>query len=455
MALIPGSANCYVESNSNFPVSDFLFARSQMAMSLAFSSVFAAIGISLPVLMVISEAFYLRTGRPVFLELAKRWSRGAAILFAVGAVSGTVLSFELGLLWPGFMEKSGAIIGMPFSLEGFAFFTEAIFLGLYLMGWKRLPPLVHWFCGVLVVLAGVTSGLFVVTANAWLNTPAGFKIVDGKITGIDPIAAMLNPAAAHEVLHMTLAAFIATGFAVAAIHAFFLLRDRRNAFHRNALGMALALACTSAPLQLISGDFSARSVAKLQPAKLAAMEAVYQTQTGSPWQLGGIPDAVTPATRYALTIPHGLRLLANRNPNSKIIGLDHFAPNDWPNVRLVHWSFDLMILCGLALIALSMAVVWLAWKHCGVPDGKWILRTIVAAGPLGFVAIEAGWIVTELGRQPWIIYGVMRTEAAVTPMPKISITFVVFTLIYVFISVALFFLLRHQFMTTNQLGVAG
>lgn len=222
MPLIAGYAPCYVESDSNFAVSDFLFARSQMGMSLAFHIVFAAIGISLPVLMVISEALYLRTGRPVFLELAKRWSRGAAILFAVGAVSGTVLSFELGLLWPGFMEKSGAIIGMPFSLEGFAFFNEAIFLGLYLMGWKRLPPPVHCFCGVLVILGGVTSGIFVVTANAWMNTPAGFKIVDRNITDIDPIAAMLNPAAAHEVLHMTLAAFIATGFAVAAIHAFFL-----------------------------------------------------------------------------------------------------------------------------------------------------------------------------------------------------------------------------------------
>jgi cytochrome d ubiquinol oxidase subunit I len=426
-----------------------------MGMSLAFHIVFAAIGISLPVLMVISEALYLRTGRAVFLELAKRWSRGAAILFAVGAVSGTVLSFELGLLWPGFMEKSGAIIGMPFSLEGFAFFTEAIFLGLYLMGWKRLSPLVHWFCGVLVILGGVTSGIFVVTANAWMNTPAGFKIVDGKITDIDPIAAMLNPAAAHEVIHMTLAAFIATGFAVAAIHAFFLLRDRRNAFHRNALGIALALGCISAPLQLISGDFSARSVARLQPAKLAAMEAVYQTQTGAPWQLGGIPDDESRTMRYALTIPRGLSLLVNRDPNSKIIGLDQFPPNDWPNVRLVHWSFDLMILCGLALIALSMAVGWLAWKHRGVPDGKWILRAIVAAGPLGFVAIEAGWVVTELGRQPWIIYGVMRTQEAVTPMQKIAIPFVIFTLIYVFLSVALIYLLRRQFMKTDELGAAG
>jgi len=449
MPLIAGYAHCYVESNSDFPVNDFLFARSQMGMSLAFHIVFAAIGIGLPVLMVISEALYLRTGRPVFLELTKRWSRGAAILFAVGAVSGTVLSFELGLLWPAFMEKSGAIIGMPFSLEGFAFFTEAIFLGLYLMGWKRLPPHIHWFCGVLVALSGILSGIFVVTANAWMNTPAGFKIVDGKITDIDPIAAMLNPAAAHEVLHMTLAAFIATGFAVAAIHAFFLLRDRRNAFHRSALGMALVLACTSAPLQLISGDFSARSVAKLHPPKLAAMEALYRTQTGAPLRIGGIPDDRSRTTRFALTIPHGLSLLVNRDPNSKIIGLDQFKPNDWPNVRLVHWSFDLMVLCGLALIALSMAVGWLAWKHRGVPDGKWILRAIVAAGPLGFLAIEAGWAVTELGRQPWIIYGVMRTQEAVTPMQRIGIPFVIFTLIYLFLSVALVFLLRRQFIKTE------
>ena len=430
-------------------VSDFLYARSQMGMSLAFHIVFAAVGISLPVLMAISEGLYLRTGRPVFLELSKRWSHGAAILFAVGAVSGTVLSFELGLLWPGFMEKSGAIIGMPFSLEGFAFFTEAIFLGLFLMGWNRLPPFVHWLCGVLVAVSGILSGIFVVTANAWMNSPAGFKIVDGKITAIDPIAAMLNPAAFHQVVHMTLAAFIATGFAVAAIHAFFLLRDRRNSFHRNALGIALALACTSAPLQLISGDFSARSVAKLQPAKLAAMEAVYHTQTGAPLQLGGIPDDETRTTRYALIIPRGLSLLSTHDPNGKVVGLEQFPRDDWPNVRLVHWAFDLMVASGTVLFILSVAVGWFAWKERGVPDGKWLLRALVAVGPLGFLAIEAGWTVTELGRQPWIIYGVMRTKEAVTPMGKIAIPFLVFTLLYVFLSVIVVYLLRRQFMKTE------
>ena len=420
-----------------------------MGMSLVFHIVFATLGIGLPVLMAISEWLFLRTRRPVFLELSKRWSHGAAILFAVGAVSGTVLSFELGLLWPGFMEKAGAIIGMPFSLEGFAFFTEAIFLGLYLMGWNRLPPFVHWLCGLLVAVSGILSGIFVVIANSWMNSPSGFKIVDGKINDIDPIAAMLNPAASHEVLHMTLAAFVATGFAVAAIHAFFVLRDRGNAFHRNALGIALALGCISAPLQMISGDFSARSVAKLQPAKLAAMEAVYYTQTGAPLQVGGIPDNESRTTRYALTIPRGLSLLSTHDPNGKVIGLEQFPRNDWPNVRLVHWAFDLMVGSGTALFMLSIAVGWFAWKQRGVPDGKWLLRVLVAAGPLGFLAIETGWVVTELGRQPWIIYGVMRTKEAVTPMSKIAIPFLLFTLLYVFLSIVVFYLLRRQFMKTE------
>ena len=430
-------------------MNDFLFARSQMGMSLGFHIVFAAIGIGLPMLMAISEALYLRTGRPVFLELSKRWSRGAAILFTVGAVSGTVLAFELGLLWPGFMEKAGAIIGMPFSLEGFAFFTEAIFLGLYLAGWNRLPPLVHWLCGVIVAVSGALSGIFVVTANSWMNAPAGFTIVDGKITNIDPIAAMLNPASFHEVLHMTLAAYVATGFAAAAIHAFFVLRDRGNQFHRSALGIALTVGCISAPLQIISGDFSARSVAKLQPAKLAAMEALYKTQRGAPLRLGGIPDDESKTIRYALTIPRGLSLLSTHNPNAKVLGLEEFPRKDWPDTRVVHWAFDLMIVAGTTLLVLSIAAASLAWKHRRLPDRKWFLRALVAAGPLGFVAIEAGWTVTEVGRQPWIIYGVMRTEEAVTPMGGIAIPFLAFTLLYVFLSVIVFYLLRRQFIKTE------
>ena len=290
-------------------MSDLLFARSQMAMSLAFHIVFAALGIGMPLLMAISEGLYLRTRQPVYLDLSKRWARGTAILFAVGAVSGTVLSFELGLLWPSFMEKAGALIGMPFSLEGFAFFTEAIFIGVYLYGWTRLSPLLHWLSGLVVCVSGIVSGMFVVMANAWMNSPVGFTLVDGQMTEIDPIAVILNPASVHEVLHMTLAAFVATGFGVAAVHAFFLLRDRNSLFHQCALGIALTVACISIPLQIVSGHYSAQVVSRLQPAKLAAMEAHYQTQAGAPLRIGGIPNDSTRSTDYALSIPRGLSVL--------------------------------------------------------------------------------------------------------------------------------------------------
>jgi cytochrome d ubiquinol oxidase subunit I len=424
---------------------DFLFARSQMGMSLGFHILFAALGIGMPVLMAISEGVYLRTGNPIYLELSKRWARGTAILFAVGAVSGTVLAFELGLLWPNFMEKAGAIIGMPFSLEGFAFFTEAIFLGVYLSGWNRLPPFLHWLSGVLVAAGGIFSGIFVVTANAWMNAPAGFKIIEGKIVGVDPIAAMLNPASFHEVVHMTLAAFVATGFSVGAVHAFFLLRDRRRHFHRQALAIALGVACVSAPLQILSGDLSARTVAKIQPAKLAAMETNYRTQTGAPLLIGGIPNDNLKTNDYAISIPRGLSFLSTHDPNAKVVGLEDFPRKDWPNVRFVHWSFEIMVAAGLAMLALSIAVAWLWWKDRHVPDNKWLLRVLVAAGPLGFIAIEAGWLVTELGRQPWIIYGVMRTEEAVTPMGSLAVPFVVFTLLYIFLAFMVVYLLCREF----------
>lgn len=429
-------------------MSDLFFARSQMAMSLAFHIVFAALGIGMPVLMAIAEGIYLRTGHPVYLDLSKRWAHGTAILFAVGAVSGTVLSFELGLLWPGFMEKAGAVIGMPFSLEGFAFFTEAIFIGIYFYGWKRLSPLLHWLSGLVVSVSGIFSGIFVVTANAWMNSPVGFKIVDGKITDIDPIAAMLNPASFHEVLHMTLAAFVATGFAVAAVHAFFLLRDRNNRFHRSALGIALTVACISIPLQFLSGHQSARTVSRLQPAKLAAMEANYRTQTGVPLLIGGIPNDELRTTDYALRIPGGLSFLLTGTANAKVVGLEEFKKSDWPNVRIVHWSFDLMVGSGMAMLALAVWSVWLWCERRRLPDHPWLLRALVASGPLGFVAIEAGWVVTEAGRQPWIIYGVMRTADAVTPMPGIVVPFVVFTGLYVFLAFIVFFLLRRQFLET-------
>ena len=281
-------------------MNDLLAARSQMGISLAFHIIFAVVGIGMPALMVLAEWRAQRTGDAMYRELAKRWSKGTAILFAVGAVSGTVLSFELGLLWPSFMEFAGPIIGMPFSLEGFAFFTEAIFLGIYLYGWNRISTKAHLWSGVAVAGSGMISGVFVVMANAWMNAPAGFELVEGKAVHVDPIAALFNPAVVQQTLHMTIAAYCATGMAVAGIHAVLLLKHPGNRFHRAALTLALWVGVPAALLQPESGHFSAQWVAKRQPVKLAAMEGQFLTEVGAPLRIGGIPDERAFETRREL-----------------------------------------------------------------------------------------------------------------------------------------------------------
>src|SRR5918997_311311 len=336
-------------------MSDLLAARSQMAMSLAFHIIFAVIGIAMPVLMVIAERRWQRSGDAIHLELAKRWAKGTAILFAVGAVSGTVLSFELGLLWPRFMEYAGPVIGMPFSLEGFAFFTEAIFLGIYLYGWERVRPGMHLLSGVLVAVSGALSGIFVVIANAWMNTPTGFRVVNGRFTDIDPVAAMMTPAAFPQTLHMTLAAYAATGLAVAGIHAWMLRRDPSSAFHRQALRIALLVGAPAAILQPVSGDVSARYVARWQPAKLAAMEGQFRTERGAPLRVGGWPDEEARTTRYALEIPYALSLLAFHDPRAEVRGLEAFPRDEWPPVAVVHVAFQVMVACGTVLALVSVA----------------------------------------------------------------------------------------------------
>ena len=430
-------------------MTDVFFARSQMGMSLAFHIIFAVIGMAMPLLMAVSEGCYLWTKKSIYLELSKRWAAGTAILFAVGAVSGTVLSFELGLLWPKFMQYAGSIIGMPFSLEGFAFFTEAIFLGIYLYGWNRVSPVLHWLAGIVVAVSGVFSAVFVVLANAWMNAPTGFDVLNGLPVNINPIAAMLNPASLHETIHMVLAAYVATAFLVAGIHAFFLLRDPRSVFHRASCSIALVVACVSIPLQMFSGDFAAREVAKLEPPKLAAMEALYQTGTGVPLVIGGIPDGATGKVNFALQIPYGLSMLVGYNPQTKVVGLDDFPRDQWPNVSLVHVSFDIMVGTGSAMLAVAAWVAWVWWRTRRLPDNRWLLRALVCCSPFGFIAVETGWFVTELGRQPWIIYGIMRTKDAVTPMTGLVVPFTTFTIVYLLLAVIVIFLLRRQFLETQ------
>lgn len=411
-------------------MSDLFAARSQMAMSLAFHIVFAVVGMAMPLLMLVAEGLWLRRGDPVYRILAVRWSRGTAIMFAVGAVSGTVLSFELGLLWPQFMEYAGPIIGMPFSLEGAAFFLEAIFLGVYLYGWDRVPRLAHWLCGLAVLITGTASGILVVCANAWMNHPVGFELLNNRPVTIDPIQAMFNPGSFSQCLHMTVAAFESVGFAVAGIHAFMLLRDRRNRFHRLALNIALLVGGTAAILQPFTGDISARLAARAQPVKLAAMEAHFETRKGAPLILGGFPDEKTATVSYGIEIPYGLSLLAFHDPTAEVRGLNDFPREDWPPVAVVHLAFDVMVGIGSGLMVLALWCFWRMFQQKEQPLGL-----LVLAAPLGLVALEAGWVVTEVGRQPWIIYGFMRTAEAVTPVPNLVVPFLTFSLLYLALAV--------------------
>jgi cytochrome d ubiquinol oxidase subunit I len=391
-----------------------------------------------------AERRWQKTGDRIYLELARRWAKGTAILFAVGAVSGTVLSFELGLLWPAFMEAAGPIIGMPFSLEGFAFFTEAIFLGVYLYGWNRISARAHLWAGILVALSGAASGIFVVIANAWMNAPTGFELVGGRIAHVDPIAGMLNPMAFQQTLHMTLASYAATGFGVAGIHALLLLLDRDNAFHRRALSVALMVGAPAALLQPISGDLSAKAVARLQPAKLAAMEGHFRTGTRAPLLIGGWPDMDDAETRYALRIPGGLSFLAFGDLDAEVKGLEEFPRDQWPHVPIVHVAFQIMVALGTYLALVSLWAAWVGWKRRDLAGDRRLLLAVAVAAPMGFIAIEAGWTVTEVGRQPWVIYGVMRTADAVTPMPGLIYPFAVFTVLYCFLGGVVAWLLYRQ-----------
>ncbi|GCF08897.1 cytochrome ubiquinol oxidase subunit I [Dictyobacter arantiisoli] len=421
---------------------ELIAARAQMGTSLVFHIIFSVLGVGVPLLLCIAEGFALYTKNPVWMMLTRRWARAAAILFAIGAVSGTILSFELGLLWPTYTRFAGAVVGLPFLLEGFAFFVEAIFLGLYLYGWERLSPRAHWLCSFPIWISGMLSAWFIVAANSWMNTPAGFVIKNGKVVDINPFKAVFNPSTPFETVHMILASYVATGFGVAAVYAFAYLRGKRSEYYRKGLMLAMMIAVVATPLQMVSGDFNARFLSVYQPVKFAAMEGIFKTQSGAPISIGGLADPNTGEVRYAIEIPKGLSILANYNPNATVKGLDQFPRMDWPNTEIVHTSFDGMV--GSGSFALLMALLFWGYyllKKFTMPSNRLLLLGIVIAGPLSFLAVELGWMVTEIGRQPWTIYGYLRTKDAVTTAPLLNLSFVIFSLIYILLGVALVWLL--------------
>lgn len=430
---------------------DLLAARFQMAFSLGFHIVFSCIGMVMPFFMCTAHYFWLKKKEVVYLDVTKAWSKGVAIFFATGAVSGTVLSFELGLLWPKFMEHAGPIFGMPFSLEGTAFFIEAIALGFYLYGWNRFNPWFHWFTGVVVGITGLLSGILVVAANSWMNSPSGFDFINGQYLHIDPMKAMFNAAWFSQALHMCVAAFVSTGFAVAGVHALMILKGKNVNFHQKAFHIAAIFAVIAACLQPLSGDLSAKDVAQRQPAKLAAMEAHFYTEKGATLIIGGIPDTARKTVDYALKIPKALSFMATGDFNAEVKGLDSFPKTDRPPVMVVHYAFQIMVGLGMAMLGIALVYFIALLKKRSWYESRWLLKLFVVATPMGYLALEAGWTVTEVGRQPWIIYGVMRTAEAVTPMPGIAYSFYLFTAVYISLAVIVSLLLFRQITMVDKL----
>jgi cytochrome d ubiquinol oxidase subunit I len=418
------------------------YARSQMGISLAFHIVFAAAGVALPALMVIADLCHRRTRDPEYLLLSKQLAKGTSILFAVGAVSGTVLSFELGLLWPRFMGRFGESIGLAFALEGYAFFTEAIFLGIYLYGRGKVSPRVHLASGIAVAASGAASAFFVTLVSAFMNGPGGS----------DPMAAMASPSWPYQVVHVLLSCYQATAWAMVAIHGFILLRDPTRTLHRKALALALPMACLTALVQPLSGDRSAKHLAVAQPLKLAAAEAHLHTGGHAALHVGGVPDLETGGFHGALAIPGGLSFLAFGDFRARVTGLDAFPRRDWPPVLAVRSAFQVMVGAGsaMAVAALAIIAVLLRRRRLVTEWGRRWLMAFVVLGPLGFVSLEAGWLVTEWGRQPWIVRGLMRTADAVTDFPYKAAPFWLFTIVYVFLGVAVVYLLAKQILRADR-----
>ncbi len=420
---------------------DLWAARAQMALSLAWHIVIACFGVGLPLLVLVAEFRAQRGGGAVYSELAHRWAKVLSVLFAVGAVSGTILSFEMGILWPRLIETFGSVLGLPFAIEGIAFFIEAIFIGIYLYGWDRLSPRVHLLTGIPIVIGGIASAWFVVTANAWLNQPVGFVLTDGVVTGVDPWGAILNPATPIETTHMILAALMVTGFGIAAGHAWGLWQDAGSRLHRTGFLVAFTLAALVTPVQIVVGDVAAQFLASNQPIKLAAIEGLYHSQRGAPLSIGGIP--VDGAMHFALQIPAGLSLLAFRDPNALVTGLDTVAPADQPPVLPVHLAFQVMVAIGFALLGLSGWLGWSWWRRRDLPGSRKFLLGSILAGPGAVIAMEAGWVVTELGRQPWIVYGIMRVDEAVTAARGLPIGLFTLLGVYIALTAGTVFVLRR------------
>jgi cytochrome bd ubiquinol oxidase subunit I len=423
---------------AQFPPVDqrYLFqARQMQALSLSVHIPLVCFGLAFPAIILFAEWRYLRTGQPVFNAIARTWSKTMITLFGVGVVTGTILSFEFGLLWPGLMASFGNVFGLGFALEGFSFFLEAIFIAIYVYGWDRLAPKVHFLCGIPVAIAGVTGSFFVISTNAWMNHPSGFVLKDGRATDVHPWSALFgNPYLWHEFVHMYFAGYVVTGFLVAGYYAWRCLRGYWTHYERTALTIALSAAAVATPLQGVIGDWVARDVAQMQPVKLAAMEGVGQTTNGAPEHLLGWYDGKKVV--YGIAVPHLLSLLAFHDPNATVKGLDAIPSDQRPPVNVVRFAFQTMVGIASLLSMISTFYLYVRFRLKRLPVTLWFYRSVVLAGPLSVVALIAGWITTEVGRQPWVVYGFMRTTDAVTGAKGIPVGYGTLVLVYLGLGIA-------------------
>jgi cytochrome bd ubiquinol oxidase subunit I len=419
-----------------------LEARQMQALSFAAHIPLVCFGVAFPAFVLFAEALHLRTGNPVYRTIARRWSKVMVALFAVGVVTGTILSFELGLLWPGFMAAFGEVFGLAFALEGFSFFVEAIFIAIYVYGWDRLSPRAHFLCGIPVVIAGFAGSLTVIAVNGWMNNPEGFTLRDGQAVDVDPWAALFgNGFFWHELIHMYLAAYLVAGFVTAAVYSWAWLRGERGRYHRVALAIPLTAAALAAPAQVLVGDWAARDVAREQPTKLAAFEGLKKSTAGAPLTLlGWYEDGEVVG---GIELPKLLSLLAYHDPDATVAGLGEVPPSDRPPINVLRVSFQTMVGIGFALVALASVHLFVWVRRRRLCASRWFHRAVVAAGPLSLVALLAGWVTTEVGRQPWVVYGVMRTDEAVTGADGVLVGYVTLALVYVGLAAAVVWLLRR------------
>ncbi len=423
------------------------WARAQMAFTLAAHIILVPLGVSWAFMALIANYRGIKKGDADAIKLAQRWSKYMAVTFAVGAVTGTVLTFEFGLLWPNFMDRYGAAFGIPFAIEGLFFFLEAIFIAIYIYGWKRLKPWPHFWTGVPIVIAGIGGTVSVVAANAWMNEPAGYTLDSaGKVTDVDPLAVIFNDAMPLEALHMLVAAYLVGGFLVASVYAVGMLRGRRDHYHRLGFVIAFSVAAVATPIQMLVGDTLARWVYNNEPIKFAAIELVPKTSSDVPETLfGHLNDDGT--VSGGIPIPGFASILSDPTDgtNTVIKGLDSFPEDERPTTRevnTVHLAWDVMVGLGTLLFLLSLwwwAVVIFKRR---MAQGKWFLRAAAIAGVASVITMEAGWVVTEVGRQPWIVFGEFKVEQAATGNEGVWVTFIVIAILYFALAITLILILR-------------